>query len=167
VPKEINLYDLVEREAARSGVPRMALWQSVAKALVERDLPVSSNVVSLNWLAGFKAAVDRYNEPNSGVIRHLKQIFVRAFDFKKWRQHGFPSRTRGPRQNTTGYQTHDRKLFRRINELRNSGKARSPYDAALQLAKANEVAPLGATTSPESKAKRLSARYRKENPATR
>ena len=156
VPKESNIYDLVEREAARSGVPRIELWQLVAKALVEGRLPASSDVVQLNkWLGGFKAAIDRYNEPNSGVVRILKQIFVHPSDFKKWRQREVASRPRGPRPNTTGYEAHDRKLFRRMRTLINNGRAGSPHGAARMLA--DKIKGPGTA---ESKAKRLSARYR-------
>jgi hypothetical protein len=162
VPKESNIYDLVEREAARSGVPRMELWQSVAKGLVEKTLPASNLPALPGWLIGFRASVDRYNDPNSGVARILKQIVVRTSDFKKWRQHELSPRRRGPRQHTTGYETSDRKLFPRIKELISSGKARSPHSAALMLS--DDIA--GGGTS-ESKAKRLSARYRKEHPDIR
>jgi hypothetical protein len=163
VLKQSNIYDLVEREAVRSGVPRLELWQSVAKALVDGRLPASSDVVPLNnWLGGFKASVDRYNEPNAGTARHLTQIFVHPSDFKEWRRHEFASRARGPRQNTTGYQASDRKLFPRMKKLMATGQARSSFSAALMLA--DEIAPQKGTSTPESKAKRVSALFRKENP---
>jgi hypothetical protein len=163
VPKESNIYDLVEREAARSGIPRMELWRSLANALVEKTLPASKLPVPPDWLVGFKASVDRYNDPNSGVVRILKQIVVRTKDFKKWRQRGLAPGKRGPRQNTTGYQASDRKLFPCMRKLIKNGDARSPYSAALLLA--NDIR--GRNSSPESKAKRVSKLYRRENPDTR
>jgi hypothetical protein len=37
MPNEGNIYDLVERAAARQGVPRLELWQEVVAALIEKD----------------------------------------------------------------------------------------------------------------------------------
>jgi hypothetical protein len=162
VPKENNIYDLVERQAARSGIPRIQLWQSVAKALVEKRL-VPSKLPNLSvpfndWLIGFKASVDRYNDPNSGVVRILKQIVVRTSDFEKWRKWELSPGRRGPRQKTTGYEASDRKLFPRVKKLISSGEARSAHGAARIIA--DKISGPG---TPESRAKRLSARYREEN----
>jgi hypothetical protein len=69
--------------------------------------------------------------------------------------------SRGPTQGTTGYRALDRKLFPRITKLLKSGKVRSVHDAAMHLA--DKIAGSG---TPENKAKRLSALYRKEHVAT-
>jgi hypothetical protein len=110
-------------------------------------------------LGGFRAAVDRFNDPNIGV-RILKRIIVRASDFERWLRGAAPGR-RGPRLSTTGFEAADRKSFRLISKLRRAGKAQSAYGAALMLARDGKLACEG---SPESKAKRVSARYRKEHP---
>jgi hypothetical protein len=38
--KTDNIYDLVERAAARHKIARMQLWQETAKAITERELPI-------------------------------------------------------------------------------------------------------------------------------
>ena len=161
MPKESNIYDLVEREAARSGIPRIELWQSVAKALVEGRLVLSEipnlSIPFIDWLVGFKAAVDRHNDPNT-CARTLKQIVVRLSVFKRWRQRDASPGRRGPRRNTTGYQASDRELFPEIDKRIRTGKARSARDAALQLFKEKKIS----GNSPESAAKRVSSRFRKE-----
>jgi len=159
VPKESDIYDLVEREAARSGIPRIELWQSVAKGLVEKTLPVSSlPLLPAGWLVGFRASIDRYDDPNPGVVRILKLIFVRASDFKKWLRGGKRSAKRGPVRGVTGLQASDRKLFPEIAKRIKTRKARSARDAALQLFDERKVS----GNSRESAAKRVSGRYLKE-----
>jgi len=64
---------------------------------------------------------------------------------------------RGPKRGETGFQASDRKLFSQISEKIKNGKARSPYGAALLLA--DQIAGDG---TPGSKARRISALYRKE-----
>lgn len=92
--KEDNIYDLVERAAARRKVPRLELWQKTAKAIVDRDLPVlnlsevmapkvAPAVTFGGWFAGFRAAVDRFNDPSS-FAHILKHIVVRTADFERW-----------------------------------------------------------------------------------
>jgi hypothetical protein len=63
---------------------------------------------------------------------------------------------RHPRRGTSGYDAADRRVFSEIGSLISTGKARSPYGAALLLA--DDLA--GAGTA-ETKAKRVSSRYRK------
>jgi len=63
---------------------------------------------------------------------------------------------RGPAPGTTGFASQDRKLFPKMQKKIDNGEARSPHSAAMQLI--GEIAGGG---SPESKAKRVSARYRK------
>lgn len=69
---------------------------------------------------------------------------------------------RGPKQGTTGLQTSDRNLFPRITEQIQSGKARSPYGAALNL-----MAEIAGNGTPKNKAKRVSALYRREQAAVK
>jgi hypothetical protein len=78
--------------------------------------------------------------------------------FKKWLRnaHKLP---RGPKQGTTGYQKADRSLFIDISKSIADGK-RSAYGAALILADEGKIR--GAGTQ-ESKAKRVSALYRREH----
>jgi hypothetical protein len=61
---------------------------------------------------------------------------------------------RGPEPGTTGYASQDQKLFPKIKSIIESGKARSPYGAAIILAE--DIAGSG---DPASKAKRVSIRY--------
>jgi hypothetical protein len=37
--KQNNVYDLVERSAARHGLPRLELWQKVVRDLLSGELP--------------------------------------------------------------------------------------------------------------------------------
>ena len=67
---------------------------------------------------------------------------------------------RGPVRGTTGYQASDRKLFPEITKLIENGEARSAGGAALMLK--DKIAGPG---SPENKAKRVAALYRKEHAA--
>jgi hypothetical protein len=164
-----NIYDLVERAAVRRRVPRLELWQKAAKALLEGKLPVINRFEKLYpaapksyhvWLPEFAAAINRTSDPND--FRHiLKQIIVRASDFPKWLSNA-PSGPRGPQHGTTGYHTLDRKHFSRIDKLIRTGKARSAHDAALQLAAKDKIPGRGTL---ESKARRVSALYRKEHAA--
>jgi hypothetical protein len=157
VPKEGNIYDLIEREAARSRIPRIELWQSVAKALVEKRLEALRLPVQFSWLVGFKAAVDRHNDPNI-CARILKHIIVRVSDFEKWLRGGKKSTKRGPVRGATGLQALDRKLFSQISKRIKTGKARSAHHAALQLFDEDKVS----GNSRKSTAKRVSGRYLKE-----
>ena len=145
------------------------MWQEVAKALVERKLAIQNDLSELlnpmgrptlaDWLVGFRDSVNRNNDPNGGGRwRFLKHIIVRKADFERWLCKA--NKRRGPQSGTTGYQQSDRKMFSHISRLRREGKARSPYSAALILAREDKLAGTGAA---ESKAKRVSARYRKEH----
>jgi hypothetical protein len=100
------------------------------------------------------------------MARHSQpawQIYLQANATKSWPIRApdivleAKSPERGPLRGTTGYQTQERKLFPRISKLLKRGEARSPYGAALTLSK--EISGRG---TPESKAKRVSALYRKE-----
>jgi hypothetical protein len=59
MPKEINIFDAVERGAARHGIPRLQLWQDAAKALIEKSLPIAKVLEPTtpadieSWLFGF------------------------------------------------------------------------------------------------------------------
>jgi hypothetical protein len=148
----------------------LQLWQDVAKALTDRKLTIQNDLSErLNpmggptlaeWLVGFRAAVDRYNDPNRRMVRILKHIRVRRADFERWFRKTSEPR-RGPKSGTTGYVEADRKAFRRISRLMKEGKARSPHGAALMIA--DELSGGG---NPQNKAKRVSARYRKEHGGT-
>jgi hypothetical protein len=145
----------------------LELWQKVAKALTENELRVLNLSERLNpdgrptvaeWLIGFRAAVDRFNDPNRGMVRVLKRIIVRTVDFERWcrRANRLP---RGPKRGTTGFRAADRKLFSQMSRLIKKDQARSRYGAALMLVDQGRVAGHGTR---ESKAKRLSAAYRLE-----
>ena len=162
-----NIYDLVERSAARHGLRRLELWQKVVRDLLSGELPalnlsdpINSRVAPMtlgDWLIGFRAAVNRQSDPNR-VARFLKRIMVLETDFQKWFRN-INRGKRGPVVGTTGYIASDRELFPAMNDLLNSGKARSPHDAALMLAKDDKVAGPGTL---ENRAKRLSTRYWRE-----
>ena len=162
-----NIYDLVEQAAARHGIPRLPLWQKVAKALTDGRLKAARSLSErLNggptlaeWLVGFQASVDRNNDPNDGGRwRILKLIIVRKADFVRLLRN--TGKRRGPRCGTTGFRDADRKLFPEITRMtKGGGKARSAYGAALHLADEGKIAGTG---SRETKAKRVSARYLKE-----
>jgi hypothetical protein len=166
---ESNIYDLVEKAAAKRGIPNVDLWQDVARALVEKTLKTTQDDLSLpldprvpgisllSWLVGFRAAVDRYNDPRS-MAHILKNIFVPKPDFERWLRNSHDRR--GPRPGTTGYQEADRKLFDRMSRLLQSGEATSPYRAALLL---DQTGKLKGGGTPESRAKRVSSLFRKEH----
>jgi hypothetical protein len=161
LPKQSNIYDLVERAAARRGIPRLELWQDAARALVERELPTLnfSDSQGMGWLSQFRAAVDRGNDPARFAAHIVKRIIVRIADFERWLRKA--SNLRGPQPGTTGYEALDRKLFPRISKLKNPGGARSAYGAALQLAKTDQIAGEG---DAKSKAKRVAKRYLRAYP---
>jgi hypothetical protein len=162
-----NIYDLVERAAARREIPRLELWQAATKALLAKNLPALNLSERMNpqiavttyrdWLVGYLSSLERLNDPTSGCAHILKRIIVHVRDFKKWLG-GVGDGRRGPQEGTTGYKNSDRKLFRRMKKLIDSGATRSAYGAALELA--GQIA--GSNTSAQSKAKRVSALYRKE-----
>jgi hypothetical protein len=142
--KQNNVYDLVERTAARHGLPRLELWQKVVRDLLSGKLPalnLDSGVAHTtwrNWLIGFQPALDRQSDPNR-VARFLKQIMVLETEFEKWLRNAVGGEP-GPVVGTTSYIASDRELFSAISDLSNSGKARSPDDAALMLVKDKKVA---------------------------
>jgi hypothetical protein len=163
--KHDNLYDLVERAAARGRVPRLELWVEAARAVVENKLavinrfeqpfPGRSPKTYDDWLPEFVAAVRRGSDPND--FRHiLKRIIVSISHFAKWLKNA-QGGTKGPQPGTTGYQVVDRKLFPKIARLIRTGRARSPYGAALLIA--DQIV---GSNDEKSKAKRVSKLYRKE-----
>jgi hypothetical protein len=169
MPKSNNIYDLVERAAARRRVPRLELWEEAAQALAEKTLPVINGFEKIfperspktyyDWFPEFRAAVRRGSDPND--FRHiLKRVIVSISHFSKWLKNA-PGGPRGPQPGTTGYSASDRTLFPEIDELTRTGQARSPFDAALQLARQGKVKVRGPGT-PESRAKRVATRYRRE-----
>ena len=163
--KSDNIYDLVERAAARHRIPRLQLWQETAKAMTEGELPIlnpSERVTPVGgptleeWLLSFRASVDRYNDLGPRA-RILKQIIVDTTDFERWFRK--THKRRGPKHGTTGYRDLDRKAFPEIGRLLKEGKARSPHAAALQLANQGRLA--GIATH-ENIARRVAVLYRKE-----
>jgi hypothetical protein len=172
-PKEGNIYDLVERAAARRHVPRLELWELVLRALIEEELLPSnvelsdlpnrraSQIEYRDWFDDIlNAVIDRGFDPAS-VWYLFKKIIVRRWDFESLPRKGNIG-GRGPKPNETGFQKADRKLFPEITRLQKSGQARSPYGAALKLGdKLAGVGTLG------SRAKRVSKLFRKEHPANR
>jgi hypothetical protein len=161
--KQNNIYDLVERAAARGRVPRLELWEKAALALVENKLavinrfeqpfPERMHKTYHAWLPEFAAAVRRGSDPND--FRHiLKRIIVSGFS--KWLRNE-PGGPRGPQPGTTGWQAVDRKLFPKISKLIKAGRARSPYGAALLIA--DQIV---GSNDEKSKAKRVSGLYRNE-----
>jgi hypothetical protein len=158
-----NIYDLVERAAARHGIPRLQLWQETAKALCQGRLPILNdlseqlNFIAL-WLPGFSAAVDRHNDPNRGMVRILKNVFVNEAVFESWFRKAM--KRRGPPSGTTGFRDADRKLFPQILRLIKHGKARSAYGAALILEREGKL--VGSAT-PENKAKRVAKFFLREH----
>jgi len=159
-----NIYDLVERAAARHRIPPLQLWQETAKAIIERKLPIVNSLSDRitpvggptleEWLFGFRASVDRFNALGPRA-RILKQIIVYSTDFERWFRK--THKQRGPEHGTTGYQALDSKLFPQISRLLKM--ARSSYGAALMLADQGKIAGAG---SRESKAKRVSRLYLRE-----
>jgi hypothetical protein len=170
MPKQDNLYNLVEWAAARRGIPRLELWREVALALVDGKLPVvncserpflHSAKTFAAWLVEFRVAITQTSsDPN--LFRHiLRRIILRVSEFKNWLRNASGGR-RGPLPHTTGYQASDRKAFSSITRLIKSGKARSAYGAALLLVEEGKIEIAGGGDA-NTKAKRLSARYRKEH----
>jgi hypothetical protein len=174
--KEGNIYDLVECAAARRQVPRLDLWEAALRAIIEEkirplNLQVSDlpNVIGNSaqtyhvWLSGIlRAVVARRFDPNS-VAHIFKAIIVRGSDFESLLRKGNIG-GRGPKPGETGFQKADRKAFSKIDRLIKSGQVQSPYGAALRIA---DKLPGSPNSSPESKAKRVSALYRKEHPKCR
>jgi hypothetical protein len=169
LPKD-GFFELVECTAVQKGIPRLEFWKCVATALIDKrfritisaDCPVAR---FRGWLRQFAEAVERGSDPSSSKPI-LNVISVQKVDFDKWLHETVHAGRRGPARGTTGWQAEDEKLFPCITGRLNSGKARSTYDAALQLVREGKVA--GAKIADEkSKAKRLSTRYLKtlrENP---
>jgi hypothetical protein len=145
----------------------LELWENTATALIEGRLPVFNRLDRLNprttpkmslgrgWLRHFRLAVQRGSDPSS-FKQILKHIIVRTADFEKWQRKARDGR-RGPQPATTGYQAADRKVFPLISKLIASGQAQSPYGAALLL-----TGTIAGKATPENKARRISALYRKE-----
>jgi hypothetical protein len=173
VPRQANtsnIYDLVEREAARRGIPRLELWQAAVRAILASELLVLDLSKRMNpkesastwgdWFVGFCKSVDRFNDPN-GCARILRQVCTPTAHFEVWLrkwQRKVGSERRGPKRGTTGYQDVDRKLIPQMKRLLKTG-ARSPHEAATKLVAAGKVVGAG---SPGSKAKRLVKLYYKE-----
>ena len=92
--KQSNIYDLVERAAARLATPRLELWQAAIKALIVGELRALNLEILIDpkvypamtfkvWLGGFRDSVDRYNDPNR-CVKILRRIIVLESDFKTW-----------------------------------------------------------------------------------
>jgi hypothetical protein len=165
-----NLYDLVEHAAVRPGcnMPRLELWQKILKAVEQKQLQVGLGPEFQrppgwpNWITNVRAAVERGFDP--GCLPHiLRKIPVSIPDFDNW-LHSVNRIPRGPELGTTGLREADRKVFAEIVERIRSGGARSPYGAALAMAREGTIAGNG---TPESKAKRVSALYRRERGSLR
>jgi hypothetical protein len=160
---EQNIYDLVERTAARRGWPRLELWRSVLSAVQSGELKVTYDPKIKPpwgwpaWVAGARAAVDRRNDPN-GFARGLESIFITTARFNKWLRSA-TLKPRGPQRGTTGYREADRRALPKMRRLIDSGKVRSGRSAALALIDAG-VVHVPKNVERESVAKRLSARYR-------
>jgi hypothetical protein len=176
MPKQTNIYDLVERAAARRAIPRLELWENTAKALIEGDLPAvnlsdrpapqaAPKMTLGGWLRQFREAVDRGSDPNS--FKHiLMHIIVHISDFERWLRNSSGGHASGPQHGTTGYQASDRKLFPLISQRKEKGKVRSTFGAALELARQGKITGQGGS-SHESRAKRLATLYSKERDRTR
>jgi len=162
--KSGNIYDLVERTAARHRIPRLQLWQETAKAITEQKLPIlnslSEQIVGATklaeWLVYFRASVERYNDLGPRA-RVLKLIIVYTTDFESWFHQ--THKRRGPKHGTTGFRDSDRKAFPKISRLISEGEARSPHEAALKLAHQGQLVGSG---TPENRARRVAVLYRKE-----
>lgn len=159
--QEENIYDLVERAAARKGLPRLELWQKALRAIDLGELKVRFEQELREqrwpvWISGARAAVEGHYDPNN-LAHILKLIKVGVTDFGKWLRTAYKL-PRGPQRDTTGYKNLDRDLFPEIERLL-AGEARSAYDAALILADKKKIA--GEATR-ETKAKRVSALYLRE-----
>ena len=173
IRKESNVHDLVERAAARHGIPRLELWHEVASALVGGMLAIQHNLSERlhpegptlgDWLAGFHTAIAHYNDPNPGTVRILRNIRVSETDFEAWFRKTKTRKEntrRGPPPGATTLQEQDRKAFKAIERLMKERKARSPYGAALLLA--SKLAGIG---THETRAKRVASLYRKERGKT-
>jgi len=164
--REENIYDLVERAAARRGIPRLELWQRVLRAIEQGNLEVRHDQKLRQpsgwppWIVGARAAVERHNDPNH-FAHILKLITATIPHFNQWLRTA-NKLPRGPERGTTGFGDADRKVFPEIANLIDVGQARSAYGAALMLADQGKI-PGKATR--EAKAKRVSALYRKQHGA--
>jgi hypothetical protein len=96
-------------------------------------------------------AANRQERPR--YLRHL----LGGTTIKPFARTKHEKRPRGPVRGTTGFRDKDRELFPQMAKLIKSGEVRSAYGAALKLV--HKIA--GQNTSHESKAKRVSALYRK------
>ncbi len=162
-----NIYDLVERAAARRGIPQLELWEKVLKALIEDKLrplnlslsekpnPVAAPAVKYGgWFSDLlRAVVARRFDPNS-VAHIFRKIIVRCSDFESLLRKGNVG-GRGPKPGETGLQKADRKLFPEIKRRIKSGRARSARDAASQLYDEGKIK----GNSRDSAAKRVLTRY--------
>jgi hypothetical protein len=139
-----DIYDLVESAAAQRGIPRLELWQKALRAIENGELEACIDERLRqphgwpSWIAQARAAVDRYNDPNS-FAHILKLITVTVADFNQWIRTS-KRMPRGPRHGTTGFRDADRKLFPEISKLIDTGQQRSPYGAALVLADQKKIA---------------------------
>jgi hypothetical protein len=68
------------------------------------------------WLPGFRAAVDRGDDPADFAPHILKQIMVRISDFERWLSKANKLRS-GPRSRTTGYRDAARKTGPKSGKL--------------------------------------------------
>jgi hypothetical protein len=161
---EENIYDLVERAAAQRGIRRLELWLKALRAIEKGELEVWIDQRLQQppgwqpWIATARAAVERHNDPN-GFAHILKLITATVANFNQWLRTAYRI-PRGPTRGGTGFSDADRKLFPEISNLIDTGEVRSAYGAALILADK-----MAGKATRESKAKRVSALYRKEQGA--
>jgi hypothetical protein len=145
------------------------LWQETAQALSKENCPPKTfqkrpfphaHQPFKDWLVGFRNAIDRGSDPNE--FQHiLKRLIVPKAEFRNWLRKGKKREKRGPEPGTVGFQSLDRRSFPLMQKLMKNGDVRSAYGAALKLAAEHKIPGSG---TPESIAKRVSARFRKEHP---
>lgn len=152
-------------------MPRLDFWQRVLNAIISGNLEVRCppDVPGMpkwrDWLIGIWHAVNRHNDPSVGA-RQLKLISVSAVQFKAWADNESLPR-RGPPPGENNYRRADAKLFPEITRLIRSGRARSPYGAAMLVMERKGVAAVAGYGSRENKAKRISALYRRTHTVRR
>jgi len=162
------LYDLLAEEGATS--PRR--FALVLRGILQHDLrvqlPDNASLETplrgraLTWgtlITGDLHYLERGGVHLNHFRRRYNSIEADPADVKKLLAKGAKA-ARGPRMGTSGYGEHDRRAFPEIERLIRSGKAGSPFGAALLLAKRNRLAGRGTV---ESIAKRTSDRYRREH----
>jgi hypothetical protein len=110
--------------------------------------------------------IDPYDEFNPGPVGTLingehRPVFFWRDEFERWFEKTFgadPSKRRGRKRGTGSYEKHDEPFLQEMHRLIESGIARSPENAAGQVAHKAHGA------SFESKRTRLAKRYRRRYP---